>query len=284
MDFTGERFIPEIKGTIELEHLNRYYFVVNQIDLKFKTVLDIASGEGYGSEILSRYAQTVIGVDLSSEAIYYSKKKYRNENLEFIQGDATKIPLEDNSVDVIVSFETIEHHDKHTEMINEIIRVLKPQGILIISSPDKYYYSDLLDRKNEYHVKELYYSEFKDLINNSFRNVFFFSQRTFSGSIITLDDNYNSYKKPLVVEPKGLKHPFLPMYNIAIASNNLEFKMLEQTIYYTEEEEAITRFDIEDAISLSEIKIKKTKTWLIGRFILYPYRLFKKVINKNHQT
>jgi ubiquinone/menaquinone biosynthesis C-methylase UbiE len=280
MESTGERFIPGWEGTAELEHLNRYYFAINQIDLKDKKVLDIASGEGYGSEILSRYAQNVIGVDISLEAVEYAKAKYINENLKFIQGDATKIPLEDNSVDVVVSFETIEHHDKHTEMISEITRVLKAQGILIISSPDKYYYSDLLNRKNEYHVKELYYSEFRNLISNSFRNVFFFSQRTFSGSIIALDQNHNSYNKPLVVEPKGLKHPFLPMYNIAIASNDLKFEIFEQTICYTEEVEAITRSDIEYAISLTAIKIKKTKTWKIGRFILYPYRQFKKVINK----
>jgi len=284
MESTGERFIPGWDGIVELEHLNRYYFVINQIDLKNKKVLDIASGEGYGSEILSRYAQNVIGVDISPEAVEYAKAKYLNENLKFIQGDATKIPLEDNSVDVVVSFETIEHHDKHTEMISEITRVLKVQGILIISSPDKYYYSDLLNRKNEYHVKELYYSEFRNLISNSFRNVFFFSQRTFSGSIIALDQNHNSYNKPLVVEPKGLKHPFLPMYNIAIASNDLEFEIFEQTICYTEEVEAITRSDIESAISLTAIKIKKTKTWQIGRFILYPYRQFKKVINKIYRN
>jgi len=281
MESTEERFMPEWKGIIELEHFHRYYFVINQIDLKNKKVLDIASGEGYGSNILSRYAQSVIGVDLSNEAVVHAKNKYKCDNLQYIQGDAAKIPLEDESVDVVVSFETIEHHDKHTEMLVEIKRVLKSNGVLIMSSPDKYYFTDLPDFKNEFHVKELYYSEFRKLISSYFNRTFFFSQRTFGGSIIALDDVDNRYCKPLVIEEGGENHPFLPLYNIAIATNNLDFNIFNQIVLYSQHDQVITKYDVDYAVNAAELKLRATKTWQLGHFLIYPFKKLKWFVRKH---
>lgn len=174
MELTGERFIPLMKGVIEYEHFSRYFFVVNQIELKDKIVVDLASGEGYGTEILSRYAKSVVGIDISSEAIEHAKNRYQKSNLQYFEGDACKIPIDDNFADVFVSFETIEHHNKHDEMLMEIKRILKPNGILFISSPDKKHYTDIPKYNNIYHIKELYYEEFKNLLTKYFRNNFFF--------------------------------------------------------------------------------------------------------------
>lgn len=280
MESTGERFMPEWKGIIELEHLNRYYFVVNQIDLKNKVVLDIASGEGYGSDILSRYAQSVTGVDISNESVEHAKNKYIKDNLKYVQGDAAKIPLEDDSIDVVVSFETIEHHDKHTEMMQEIKRVLKADGILIISSPDKYYYSDVPNIKNEFHVKELYSDEFKQLISASFNKVFYFNQRTFGGSIIALDEKFNRYNKPLIVEQSGENHPFLPLYNIALATNSSKFELSEQLIFYTESDHAITQQDVDNAIYDTIINLHNTKAYRLGKFLLKPFSYIRNKLIK----
>lgn len=281
MEVTGERFMPEMKGLIELEHLNRYYFVVNQIDLKDKVVLDIASGEGYGSNILATYAQNVIGVDISDEAIEHAKTKYKKDNLKFIQGDAIKIPLEDNSIDVVVSFETIEHHDKHVEMINEIKRVLKKDGILIISSPDKYHYSEVRNYNNIFHVKELYYEEFRTLITEYFKNVSFYLQRTFSGSIIVQDGTNHIYNTPLIVDETGETHLIKPKYNIAIASNQLDTPYPHQIIIYQESDVALTRLDIANAAKISEWetskKLHKTKTWRVGKVVLAPFRFLRRL-------
>lgn len=280
MQATGERLIPGSKNFSELEHLNRYYFVVNQVELKDKKVLDIASGEGYGSNILAKYAHNVVGVDISNEAIEHAIRKYKKDNLIYIQGDATKIPLEDNTIDVVVSFETIEHHDKHNEMMLEIKRVLKSDGILIISSPDKYYYSDLPNYKNQFHVKELYYDEFKTLISSYFKKTFFFNQRTFGGSIISLDENYTQYTSPLVVEQTGEKHPFLPEYNVAIATDNLKYNILNQIILYKEQEGVITNKDVENALYSKEFEIKNKRTWKIGHLVIYPFKLIKNIVKK----
>ena len=97
--FSGERYVPEVHGQIEIEHLHRYALAIEIA--KDKDVLDIASGEGYGSHLLSSVARSVIGVDISRETIEHSRKKYEKNNLIFKVGSACKIPLEDSSVDVI---------------------------------------------------------------------------------------------------------------------------------------------------------------------------------------
>ncbi len=97
-------------------------------------------------------------------------------NIEFNLGSTDAIPLEDGSVDVVVSFETIEHHDKHDLMMKEISRVLKKDGVLLISSPEKSIYSER-DPNNPYHIKEITLVEFRDLLNKNFKNVKLFNQR-----------------------------------------------------------------------------------------------------------
>ena len=177
MKFTGERFIiGQTLGDIVVEHLQRYQSVSEFV--KGKIVLDAACGEGYGSYILSNFADKVFGIDISIEAIEYAREKYNNCNLEYRCASINNIPLQDNSVDVIVSFETIEHvtFDLQKEFLAEIKRVLKPDGILIISSPDKRTYSDIRNFNNIYHVHEMYKDEFKNFLKKYFKNATFFKQ------------------------------------------------------------------------------------------------------------
>ena len=72
---TGERMMPEmLHSTIIIEHLHRY--ALASLFCKNKNVLDIASGEGYGSNILSQYADQVTGVDIDENAVKYAASKY----------------------------------------------------------------------------------------------------------------------------------------------------------------------------------------------------------------
>jgi ubiquinone/menaquinone biosynthesis C-methylase UbiE len=183
MEFTGERYMPSVSGDIKYEHLHRYALCSHFI--KGKSVLDIASGEGYGSALLAKIANSVIGVDISTESIHYAQEQYHNyDNLEFIMGSCDSIPLTEESVDVVVSFETIEHHDRHDEMICEIKRVLKQDGVLIISSPNRLIYSDESNHSNPYHVKELYYEQLVDLLCSHFKYVKIYGQKMASASFV----------------------------------------------------------------------------------------------------
>lgn len=181
--WTGERYLPFVRGDIELEHLHRYAFA--RAFVKGKDVLDIACGEGYGSFLLADRAKSVIGVDLSDEVIKHARKKYTAFNLKFEQGNCISIPINDSSIDIVVSFETIEHHNHHDAMLYEIKRVLRPDGILVISTPERNQMSQNSQQRNEFHTKELSYSEFSELLSHHFKHTTFFGQRIRYGSLIT---------------------------------------------------------------------------------------------------
>ncbi|MGE0800689.1 MAG: glycoside hydrolase family 99-like domain-containing protein [Lautropia sp.] len=186
MTFTGERFVPAVVGDIELEHIHRY--LLAEALVADRRVLDIACGEGYGSNILRRSAASVVGVDIDEAAVMHARGAYAQDGLEFQVGSCAAIPLGDASVDVVVSFETIEHHDAHEAMMREIRRVLAPGGLLVISSPDKREYSDVPRFKNQYHVRELYAEEFGELLGRHFRHSRIYCQKVLYGSVIAARD------------------------------------------------------------------------------------------------
>ena len=122
---------------------------------KEKRVLDIASGEGYGCDLLSSVAVDVTGVDIDHECVDYANA-YGTKSLRYRQGDAAKIPLDDDSVDLVIGFETMEHHDQHHEMMAEIRGVLAPEDILCFFTR-KEYYSDIPKFQNSYHIRALFW-------------------------------------------------------------------------------------------------------------------------------
>ena len=183
IDFTGERFIPAESGEIRYEHMHRYAWAAGLCG--GKDVLDIASGEGYGSTLLAGRARSVVGVDISATAVAHAREKYAAAtNLRFEQGSVTAVPLASASVDVVVSFETVEHLTEQSQMLAELKRVLRPDGVLVISSPNKKVYSDDRQYTNEFHVKELYFHEFDALLREQFTAITYLGQRLATGSLV----------------------------------------------------------------------------------------------------
>lgn len=175
MEFTGERFIPTEDGKIRLEHYHRYAAIQDLV--RGKKVLDIACGEGYGSFFISEFANDVVGVDISNEAISHASQKYCQSNLKFIEGSATYLKFPDHCFDVVVSFETIEHLAEQEQMLSELKRVLKKDGYLVISSPNRPIYSEESGEHNEFHVKELDFNEFDQLLASKFDHIHYYGQR-----------------------------------------------------------------------------------------------------------
>ena len=182
MECTGERYLPEFDRDWTLEHLHRYLLACELA--AGKTVLDISCGDGYGAAMLARHAAQVTGVDIDTPTVERARGKYVADNLRFLQGSATDIPLDDDSVDLVISFETIEHLMEQDRMLYEIRRVLRPEGFLLISSPDKYEYSDVPGYHNEFHLKELYRQEFEALLQKHFSRHALLGQRVVFGSLI----------------------------------------------------------------------------------------------------
>ncbi len=219
MTFTGERYVPELRGQIYYEHLHRYAIALALA--KNKDVLDIASGEGYGAALLSMVAKSVTGVDVDDASVNYASARYTAMNLSFMKGSATQIPLADRSIDVIVSFETIEHLMEHERMLGEMKRVLRTDGHVIISSPNKLVYSDSRDYHNPFHVRELYFHEFRDLLRGFFPEVRIFGQRIFAGSAVHPLGGVSTDSRWLgpTVEPQtGISALPDPEYFIAVCS------------------------------------------------------------------
>ncbi len=165
----SESIMPTIEGIlknyIERQHIMRYVFCSRYI--KDKIVVDVACGVGYGSHYLARCdAKYIIAIDLDGYVLSLARKYYNTQNLVYVSGDARHLPLRDNSVDIFVSFETIEHLSKPEQFLKEIARVLKPSGMLIISTPNKRW-----TRHPSYHLHEFYPNDFYKLLEKYFVEV-----------------------------------------------------------------------------------------------------------------
>lgn len=168
LEFTGERFTPDCVREIWYEHMHRYALAARLC--QGRHVLDAACGEGYGSALMAKHgAATVAGVDLSEDAVAHARQRYSGiAGLDFEVGDCTRLPFPEDSFDLVVSFETLEHLENQDGMLAEFRRVLAADGCLILSSPDKAVYTDQHGNDNAFHVRELYRDELEALIARHF--------------------------------------------------------------------------------------------------------------------
>ena len=229
LEFTGERFTPECQREIWYEHYHRYALATKWCT--DSRTLDAACGEGFGAALLATTATTVEAVDISQQAVDHASKKYAHiPGLGFHQADCTQLPFADNEFDRVVSFETLEHLTQQDQLLTEFRRVLKTDGLLILSSPDKAVYSDQHNEVNEFHLKELYREEFESLIQRHFPAWRLLGQKLmFHSAIWSLEaveqvviEQFSSDK---LTSPAGIVQS--PMYFIALCAS--EQHMLPET-------------------------------------------------------
>lgn len=188
--FSGERFVPEeCDKEMLIEHYQRYQFA--RMFVKGRQVLDAACGDGYGSHILSECAKSVMGLDIDENVVRRANAKYKKSNLSYTAGSVDKLPFADGEFDVIVSFETIEHIDGRAQQmcLSEMKRVLKKDGMLIMSTPNKKVYTDLVNGKNEFHIKEFYIDEFLEFLNGAFQKLKVYHQFPQTGYFIAKEQD-----------------------------------------------------------------------------------------------
>lgn len=220
LEWTGERLVTHTKGIdLVLEHLHRYGAACELVE--GKRVLDVACGEGYGTNLLAQRAKSVVGVDIAPEAVIHAADKYGRT---YLAGSCTALPFETDSFDVVVSFETLEHIGEADQLqfLAEIRRVLAPEGLLIICTPDKKTYTDERDYENEFHVKELYHEEFRELLSGHFTNVALYRQRAMYASVMLPDEGVPSRSGQVHADFSAAKfdeHFPTGMYSVAVCSN-----------------------------------------------------------------
>ena len=192
VEFTGERMTTASDG-LEFEHLHRYCLARDLC--RGLDVLDVASGEGYGSAILANVARSVIGVETDPGSVRHAQQAYSAKNLRFVQGSGLDLPLDDASVDAVVSFETVEHIREHSRFASEVRRVLRPGGRFIASTPNQNAARDELF--NDSKLMESTAQEFEAFLHAHFANVVLLRQQSLLSSLIAAADRslWHSYER-----------------------------------------------------------------------------------------
>jgi 2-polyprenyl-3-methyl-5-hydroxy-6-metoxy-1,4-benzoquinol methylase len=229
----AERFDPVVmKGElIEAEHVARYRFAAAFAN--GRRVLDAGCGWGYGSNILADGgADNVIGIDIAETVVEASGAIVR-ENVTVQLGDVSDLEFADDSFDLVVCFEVIEHIERRGEALAEFARVLAPGGLLLISSPNRDVYGD----RNPFHVFEYTPEEFTAFIGERFAHHQLMVQENWITSMISTLENFhateNANLSDLNLTKTAGREPGEETYLVAIASQQPLPEKIAQTAVMT---------------------------------------------------
>jgi SAM-dependent methyltransferase len=166
LPLTGERTIP---GLAEENYWFRRHEVVYQ-RLRDRCagsdVLEAGCGEGYGADLIADVARQVIGLDYDEATVAHVRARYPRVNMR--HGNLAELPLPDGSVDVVVNFQVIEHLWDQPQFVAECLRVLRPSGVLLMSTPNRVTFSPGRDTPiNPFHTRELNAGELGELLENA---------------------------------------------------------------------------------------------------------------------
>ena len=231
-EFTGERFIPGQGGAmIAYEHLHRYAFAARWAP--GKRILDVATGSGWGAALLAGRAAAVWAIDIDIASLRCAAGQYGGANILFIQADGAGLPFPDRSMDLVVAFEVLEHVKEQENLVQELARVTSPDGLVLISTPDKATYSDARGYCNPFHVSEFYRGDFLRLLNANFRSVRLLRQQVRAGSLIEPDEGRAHQVEILTAPPPEPAGPSVePMYLLALCSReDMDYPLIDASAY-----------------------------------------------------
>ena len=163
LPLTGERTVP---GLAE----ENYWFRRHEVAYRHcadicagQIVLEAGCGEGYGADLLARAARRVVAVDYDATTVAHVRTRY--PAVEVIAANLAALPMPDASVDVVVNFQVIEHLWDQPQFITECLRVLRPGGSLLISTPNRITFTPGSDTPlNPFHTRELNAAELTELL------------------------------------------------------------------------------------------------------------------------
>jgi len=176
LKMTGERLVPnDIYTPIEYIQYLRHLFVYETVKSEIKNddnVIEVGFGEGYGTHMLSSACKSIIGLDIDARIVDYANNKYGHEKCTYQLYDGKVIPFDNNTFDITILFQVIEHIKKDINFIAQLHRVLKQGGRLFLTTPNKATRLKPGEKPwNRYHIREYYSHELEAAIRNSFDNV-----------------------------------------------------------------------------------------------------------------
>lgn len=219
-ELSGERAMPEeMAGRLmESEHRARYAWAGQLAE--GREVLDAGCGSGYGTEILAAAgAQRVVGIDISDDAIEYARSSFAAPSIEFRQAGLHQMPFEDGTFDLAACFEVIEHVDRQQHAIGELRRVLRPEGILAISSPNRNVYL----AGNPHHTHEFVPEELAQVLASEFSEVRLYRESPWLAAAILDDKQSHAIGDEAELRLRTVKiaavEPGNELFTVALASN-----------------------------------------------------------------
>jgi len=165
LPLTGERTIPGLD--IENYWFRRHEVVYQRLADRCtgRDVLEAGFGEGYGADLLAGVARSVTGVDYDESAVTHVRARY--PRVQAMQGNLAELPLPDTAVDVVVNFQVIEHLWDQSQFVAECRRVLRPGGLLLMSTPNRITFTPGSDTPiNPFHTRELNAAELSELLTD----------------------------------------------------------------------------------------------------------------------
>lgn len=163
MPLTGERTVPDLAE--ENYWFRRHEVVYRRLAdrCRDRDVLEAGAGEGYGADLIADVARKVIGLDYDESAVAHIRARY--PRVEMHHGNLAALPLADGSVDVVVNFQVIEHLWDQGQFVAECLRVLRPGGVLLMSTPNRITFTPGSDTPlNPFHTRELNAAELTELL------------------------------------------------------------------------------------------------------------------------
>jgi SAM-dependent methyltransferase len=172
LSLTGERTLPDVpaENYWYRRHLAVYDWIAERV--AGLRVVDLACGEGYGSEVVARSAASVVGVDANPDAHEHAVARYTRPGLSF-ERDLVETWGAPGSVDAVVFLQTIEHVQDPVAVMRRFRELLAPGGTAYVSTPNVLTLAAPGAEKsgNPWHIKEYRADEFRELCSSAFASV-----------------------------------------------------------------------------------------------------------------
>jgi O-antigen biosynthesis protein len=248
LPWTGERYIPHEGGPlIAYEHTHRYLLASALAD--GRNVLDLGSGEGYGTALLASHASRALGVDIDPAAVAHANAKYGGPSVRFEVADMADASAIADGFDLIVCFEAIEHVASPEDVVDAARRALAVDGVFIVSTPNKKVYSEDRNFVNEFHEHEFFLDEFETMLRGHFAHVEMLGQHVAGVSFawpLGHDDNGVTFVGDAQGDgkPGALTNLVEPMYFIALCSAApIDIGRVQTSVYLDGENSLISGYE-----------------------------------------
>jgi len=188
-DYDGERYIQAIDGDFGIERLHRYHLAKDAV--RDKDILDLGSGDGAGTALLAEICRSAVGVEASDEAVLCARAKYNAENISFRVGSWVDIPASPTSLDVVLCLGTLENVKNHERFIQEVKRVLRSDGVLIVFKPEEIG-DATVGPVSSLLTDDLFNQHFREALEGDSNHMLIYSQKISFDSIVASEDHVAS--------------------------------------------------------------------------------------------